>query len=404
MIKKHKNKLILLLILIIFISAFFYIKDRDLAVDEPAHHEQITKFMNKDFTLINHLTTIPGYHAFFALLTSALHISPKVSSIRLLSSIFSLISIFIFYILSSKIEKDKAKIKTLQYYFFPILFPFFFLIYTDVFSVLLVLISFYFLLKNKYDYAGLFGILSFLVRQNNVVWMVFMCGIIYYKNFGFKIKFEYIKIFLNNCIVFIMGFFIFLIFVIVNKGVSLGVQWVHPSFSLHMGNIYFILFLFFFLFLPLNISNFFKIIEFSKKNKKIIVAILCLFIFYMLTFVNNHIFNTMGGDHFLRNKALIYFTSSLLLKAIFFLPIAYSILSLFVTKLKDKSFYLLYPFTALYLMPSWLIEQRYYLIPFALFILFKKEKTKLIEYSTIILYIILSIAIFYWIKNNIFFP
>ena len=98
-----------------------------------------------------------------------------------------------------------------------------------------------------------------------------------------------------------------------------------------------------------------------------------------------------------------YFNKGFLIKSLLFLPIAYSFLSLFVTEFKRKSFYLLYLFSFLFLLPSWLIEQRYYLIPFSLFILFKKEENKLVENLGIWLYVIFSLIIFYLIGSGKFF-
>jgi len=123
----------------------------------------------------------------------------------------------------------------------------------------------------------------------------------------------------------------------------------------------------------------------------------------MFTFVNDHPYNNNWSSYYIRNKILIYFTSTVVLKTLFFIPIAYSILSISVTKLHRKSFYILYPTTLIYLFPSWLIEQRYYLIPFILFILFKKEESKFVEYLTITFYVLASAGIYLGIRNNFFF-
>jgi alpha-1,2-glucosyltransferase len=186
----------------------------------------------------------------------------------------------------------------------------------------------------------------------------------------------------------------------VNKGFAVGDKGAHPAFSFHLGNIFFILFLFFFLFLPLNISNFKKIIKLVKKNKKIMVLILGVFL-YIIAFKNSHYYN--AHTYFLRNRLLVYFTANVFRKVLFAIPIIYSVLSIIVTKLKKKSFYLLYPFALVYLLPSWLIEQRYYLIPFVLFMLFRKKQSKVVEYSTIILYVVSSLYLFYGVVNWWFF-
>lgn len=393
--------IILLIILISSIISFIFIKDSPLLVDEKGHYPQIKKFIDRDFTMHPDITTIPGYHCVIALFAYIFHVS-SISAIRLLSLIFSIISILTFFLLSRKIHKESSIVKTLQYYFLPILFPFFFLIYTDVLSLLSILFAFYLLLNEKYKLSGIAGIISILIRQNNIIWLIFMCLFIYFEKYNFEFDFRTIKRYIKDIWVFIIGFIIFLIFLIINRGFALGDRAMHPSFSFHLGNIFFILFCFFFLFLPLNISNFSKIIQYIVKNKKIIIIITFVFLIYIITFVNNHPYN-MGGGYFLRNKALRYITSNIFLKILSFIPIAYSILSISVTKLHRKSFYLIYPITLFFLMPSWLIEPRYYLISFTLFILFKKNESKLVEYLTIIIYVIASGILFYWIRTGRFF-
>ncbi len=385
---------------ICFISSYLYIQNAKLFVDEKFHYSQIKKFINKDFTHHPKITTIPGYHAILALFAYIFNVS-SIAPIRLLSLFFSIASIPIFFLSSLKICEESSMIKTMQYYFFPILFPFFFLLYTDVSSLLMILISFYFLLNQKYKLAGIMGILSLFIRQNNIVWLAFMCVFIHFEKYNFEFSAKIFQKSIRDYWIFIIGFILFTIFLIINKGVAIGQKSMHPSFLFRTGNIFFMMFLFFFLFLPLNISNFQKIVQHIEKNKKIIIIIAIVFLIYMFTFVNDHPYNWSG--YFIRNKILIYFTSTIVLKTLFFIPIAYSILSISVTKLHRKSFYILYPATLIYLLPSWLIEQRYYLIPFILFILFKKEESKFVEYLTITFYVLASTGIYLGIRNNFFF-
>jgi len=391
----------LVVILCILTLSFLYIKDAGLMVDEPTHYDQIKEFIEGNFQLHWRLTTIAGYHAFLAVLGSIFGVI-SVAGMRMFNLILSVFSIFVFLLLTKKVHRELSLVKTIQYCFFPIIFPFFFLIYTDIFSLLLVLFAFYLLLKKKYDLAGVISILSIFVRQNNIVWLIFMCAYVYYEKYKFTFNITALKDWMKKCSIFIMGIIIFITFVIINKGFAVGEKGFHPAFSLYPGNIFFILFLFFFLFLPLNISNFNKIMGFVKKKKKVIVLILGVFL-YILTFKSNHPYNGGHLTFFLRNKLLVYFTANTFRKVLFAIPIIYAILSIIVTKLKKKSFYLLYPFTILFLLPSWLIEQRYYIIPFVLFILFRKKQSKIVEYSTIALFVVSSAILFYGITKGLFF-
>jgi alpha-1,2-glucosyltransferase len=399
---KHPRLYASIIIFIMLCSltlSFLYIKDKGLMVDEPIHYDQIKWFIEGNFQLHSGLTTIAGYHAFLAVLGSVFHVI-SAAGMRLFSLILSTVSIFVFLLLSKKINGGSFLVRTIQYCFFPIIFPFFFLIYTDIFSLLLVLFAFYLLLKKNYDLAGVISILSIFIRQNNIVWLLFMCVYIYYEKNKFTFNVAALKDWMKKCSVFIVGILIFLAFVIINKGFAVGDKGGHPAFSFHLGNTFFMLFLFFFLFLPWNISNFYKIIKLIKKKKKVIVLILGIFL-YILTFRNSHSYNF--NLYFIRNKLLVYFTANTFRKILFAIPIIYSILSVIVTKLKKKSFYLLYPFAIIYLSPSWLIEPRYYMIPFTLFILFKEKQSKVVEYSTIILYVISSFYFLYGTANGWFF-
>jgi alpha-1,2-glucosyltransferase len=296
---------------------------------------------------------------------------------------------------------ESVRTKTLQYVFFPILFPFFFLLYTDVFSLLLVITAFFFALKKNYNLTAIIGIASILVRQNNIIWLLFLYIFLYFQEYS-TINKEIIKNHIKKSWLFLLGFLAFAIFLFINKGIALGDEARHPG-GIFFGNIYFLLFLFFFLLLPFNLANLPKIIEKIKQNKKIIPLLLAIFIFYFFTFQNTHPYNQPQYSFFLRNQILLFFTSSLFLKILFLLPIAYSILSIWATKLPSKACYLIYPTAILYLLPSWLIEQRYYLIPFALFLALKEKKSNTVEYLTIIMYITLSLYLFWGIRYVEFF-
>ena len=351
--------------------------------------------------MYNIITVIPGYHYFFAFLGKIFGID-SIRGIRFFNLIVGLISIFVFLLISSKINRDFCLIKKLQYAFFPILLPFFFLIYTDVFSLLLVLLSFYFVLIKRYEIAGIFGILSFFIRQNNAVWIAFMMAFIYFERHGLNIDSKNIWGALKDCWTFVLGIVISIIFFILNKGFAFGDRAAHTG-GIYFGNIFFALFFFFFLFLPLNLFNFKKVIGFVKKNNWILLVILFLFIIYMKFFIVNHPYNFIAPDYFLRNMILGYFGKNILIKCLLFLPIAYSLLSLCVIELRRKSFYLLYIFSFLFLLPSWLIEQRYYLIPLSFFILFKREENKFVENWTIAIYFFMSILLFYFIGIGKYF-
>lgn len=389
------------LIFAVFIAAFLFFKDAVPKADEKVHYKQIETYINGHSDLHVALTTIPGYHSTIATIAEIFSLS-SIQSIRLITFIFSLLLVIVFYLLLKKIHKDLPISKFFLLCFFPILFPFFFLIYTDIFSLVLILSSFYLLLNKKYITSGILGILSILVRQTNIIWLLFFCAYVFYEKYGFRFTKNKLISLAKDCWVFILGFISFFIFLIINKGVAIGDKAMHPPFTFQLENIFFLLFLFFFLFLPLNIANFKKIYQSIKKNKGIILFVLLTFLVFIITFRVNHPLNT-NNFGYLRNNLLLYIDSALYLKILFFIPVAYSIFSISVIKLKEKVHYLLYPFTLLSLIPCWLIEQRYYLIPFILFIVFSKKNSILIEIPTIFIYIVVSVIFIIGMRYGFFY-
>ena len=78
-------------------------------------------------------------------------------------------------------------------------------------------------------------------------------------------------------------------------------------------------------------------------------------------------------------------TSSTLARVATSVAIALAALSLFVIRLRQPVHYLIYPFAALSVMPVWLIEQRYYLPAFALFMAFRESASPSVERAMVVM-------------------
>jgi len=399
------KKFLTIIILSISLISFLLIKDKYLFVDEGIYYKLIVKAASLQFTpLLDETPSLPGYAISIGIIDHFIGLSKQAS--RLATTIFSLLSVLIFYLIAKRIDSKMSEIKTLQYFFFPILFVFFFLLYTDVYSLLYTLITFLLVLKRRYFWAGFFGFLSLLIRQNNIIWLGFFCVYILLDKY-IDVKVRNLTKYFKDITIFILSFISAIVFIVINKGAVMGEtnQMNHPL-SFHLENIFFLLFLFFFLFLPLNIANFPKIIRLLKSNLPtflfLTLLLVNIFLLYLLNFKVESPYN--GPSNFtLRNIILNDIIANPLNKSIAFIPIGYSILSLCVTPLKNKKHYLIYLFTFIFLGLSWLIEQRYYLIPFTFFILFKKSQSFLVEYATLAIYIFLAIIIFFVTISGKFF-
>ncbi len=388
----------ILMLLVILGIEYLIVRNNNGFGDETAHLEEIRNLLNGRFVTHPSLPQFPGFHALFAAVAYLTHID-TFPFYRFLSGIVSVISIIVFHAAAKILHGNGARMRTFQYAFIPILFPYFFLVYTDVLSLLLVLTMLLFLLRRQYVIAAIAGIASLFVRQNNIIWMAF--GFLYFlleegpsilqtltrrfRSIHFLALFPYVRqrMTVQHALlvatVFGAGFFLFFAFVFWNGGVAIGDAGAHPIFSFHVGNIFFCLWLTFFIFLPLHMENVRSIGALLIRSSVAWMMLALVFSFFMMQFANDHAYNQGIDSIFFRNRILTYFTLTQTLKALFFLPMGYAILSLRCTRLVRRSFFLLYPMTVLYLGPSWLIEQRYYFIPLAFFLLFREERTESFE-------------------------
>ena len=398
-----------LLIGTVALVGFLLIKNQSFYVDEVVHQPVAAKFCHADFTIHPNLTNIPAYHTLIAIpcaLLSLLVSADSLPAFRLFSLLISLSVLPLFYRLAVKQKDKKAKLKTLAAYLLPVSFPFFYLVYTDIPALLFVLLAWYFVVSKKYGWSGIAATISVAIRQNNIVWLFFMVAYIFFtkylKNFSIKKFFRFIQSIWS----YILGTVAFGAFVFVNGGISLAKaeEWAHPSFRLYFGNTYLILFYFFILFLPLNIANFKKILIKVRKRWGLIVllSLVGLYGFYLRDFLNTHPYNQHTfATH---NWVLVYFTQTVVKKLIFYLTIVYSIYSLWVTKLYKKMQYLIYPFTFLFLAPSWLIEPRYFIVPFTLFHLFRRPGSDKQERKLVLWQGVIAAIVFFGIATKRFFP
>jgi alpha-1,2-glucosyltransferase len=390
----------LLALLAVLLVEFAYLRNARLLSDESFNFRQITRFLNGDFSLEPAMNAIPGYHALVALAMFLFH-KTGVFSARLFSAGISFITILVFYALAVKTASPSPLTKTFQFAFFPLLFPFFPLIYMDILGVLLVLVALFLVLARHYTLAGLVGILSILARTNNIAWFAFLYVLVYTQNYGLDWRAFFRS--WRETWVFWLGFGLFLAFLILNHGIALSDASVQPLFRFETGNLFFLLFLCFFLFLPRNLAGLPQIAKLLRAHRWVLIALVLTFGLYWLTFRVDHPFNLVELDYYWRNRLLLSASQHAGEKALFFLPVALASLSLAVIRLREKRFYWLYPFAVFSLVPFWLIEPRYSFVPLSLFLLFKEEGAPWVERLTLVLYVFCSAILVYLTRNEIMF-
>ncbi len=279
----EKNKAFVFLLgvaLAIWLGIIF--SEKSTHVDERTHNRQIHRFLDGKFEILPDLTTIPGYHvtiASFAKLTGAV----SLQGMRLLSLGLALFSIGIFFLIARQLKAENPLVKTIQFIFLPLSFVYFPLLYTDIFSLLWVLLAFYFSLKKRYWSAAIFSLISLLVRQTNIVWILFFWVYIYLAENDWTFSSKKLLIHLRQTVGFVVVFAIGAFFLWLNKGIAFGDKEMQ-QIGLYRGNLYFLLVVAGLLFWPTILFNF-RSNYLAFKNKKFLFFSLGVGIVLALSFV-----------------------------------------------------------------------------------------------------------------------
>lgn len=382
---------------------FLVIKDVPPLVDERWHYPQIYRFAHGEFNLDRQPSALPGYHLFMAGVVRLFR-NASLPFIRGVNIGIGGLAMIVFALLLQKIHQRLIWSRLLQFAFFPLILPYFFLIYTDILSLLFVLLGFYLGLERKYALSGIVCCISLAIRQNNIIWLLMIVLVTYCYQEGIRWTRSHLLRMLKSCWPFGIGMIGMLSYTIINGGIAFGDKAAHPLGKIYTGNVFFILFLYGLFFLPGLIFHAFRgtLLKWEKKYLMILgLGLVVIFGIYLATFQNSHPYNQ--HPFHLRNYVLMLFTAALPYKIVFFFPIALALCNLVATPLKNRTFFWLYPFTVCALLPSWLIEQRYYIPSFAFYLLFMQKENETVEKVTAVYDGILSSFFIYGIGKELFF-
>jgi alpha-1,2-glucosyltransferase len=389
------QRLGLLFIPALMAACFLLTRTMELRVDEANHLGQIQRYLAGNFVTTS--TASGGFHALAALFASLTGNSEK-EGIRLFVLLVSGATILTFRSLVTSVEPQAGSVRTLQFALFPLLFPFWFLIYTDVLALLLLLVAVLAITRDRFNVAGMLMIVSMAVRQTYVVWLA-MLGVWT----AVVSAAAPLRQLARRGMSFVIAAALFLLFVTVNRGVAIGDRDSHPEMELHTENLLFMLLCFFVMFLPLILSRLPRI---ARLHPALLAGVLLssLLLFFG-TFRVDHPYNdnVVTQDVFVRNVILRIMTSSTLARVTASIAIALAALSLFVIRLRQPVHYLIYPFAALSVLPVWLIEQRYYLAPFSLFMLFRESASPGVERALVATNGLMAIYLFEGVVRGFFF-
>lgn len=413
---QSKSLLVLLGIGIVTTVLMSLILPMDTIADEVFHLAQIALFKASNYTIIPALTMPPTYHLLVGEIAKILGVE-SFSAIRIVSAGISFMAVLLAWVYLSRERSTFPLLQSVQILFSPLLWPVYWILYTDIPSLITTILSLILLVNQRYLLSALVCLLSLCFRQHNIFWVlliwlmamdqtgcwtrlleVFKSG----EQSFFNRSFEAARKCFVSTGMYLIPLVCFIGFIYINNGIALGDRQAQQFGGIYPLQIFSCLFVLGLVLLPLHLSNIPKILMLLKKHFWLIILLGALFALYMKTFKIVHLHN-FPSDYFLRNWVLYFLDGHFRYKVAAFGLIALSLLSLIATPLRSRANYWLYPVTILALLPVSLIEQRYYIVPFTLLMLFRHPKSFATELTVLIWFVILSAGITYGMATMKFF-
>lgn len=411
-----RSLLILLLIGVITTALISVVLPLDTIADEVFHLAQIALFKASSDMVVPALTMPPTYHFFVGELSRLLGIG-TFSGIRIVSAGVSFIAVILFWLYLTSQKPAFPLLQSVQLLFSPLLWPVYWILYTDIPSLIPIILSLILVINQRYFLSALVCLISLCFRQHNIFWVLLMWLMALdqsgcwtrlldaFKSSKQSIIEKLLEL-TNTCFrstgVFLIPMICFMAFIYINNGIALGDRQAQQFGGIYPLQIFSCLFVLGLVLLPLHLTNLPKIFVLLKRHYWVIILLGVLFVIYMKTFKIVHLHN-FPSDYFLRNWLLYFLDGHFRYKILAFGLVALTLLSLLVTPFRNQSGYWLYPVSILALAPVSLIEQRYYIVPFTLFMLFRIPKDRTTETILLVWFVALSAAITWGMSTMKFF-
>lgn len=391
-------------VLLAVAAAIAAVHDRPV-VDEWSHFAQVKEFLRGNYKPLEALTMLPGYHATVAAAAKLAH-DESLGFARLATLALGILAIPAFAGIRRAVAPgEDPLVPTLQFVFFPLLFPFCFLVYTDVPSLALVLWTLRASLAGRDVAAGAIGIVALLFRQTNVVWIGFIALLRAIEICSLHASWRErgraaiaLWPYALNAVAFV-GYWAW------NGSIALSRfgETMHPDLSLHTGNLYFMLFVGAVFLAPLHAIWIRRYASAASARPILWLLPIAMLVLYAATFVIDHEANLFGTDYYLRNRILVYVNEHRWALVGLGIVAAIAACGFSQVRWQRKWSGLLLPVSMVFVCFFWLIEQRYYLVPFALLFALRTTEDRRAEVLTLALWIPVALAFLYGMVNFEFF-
>jgi alpha-1,2-glucosyltransferase len=359
--------------------------------DENYHFSQIAQFLHHDWRAIPELTTVPGYHLVIAATMRIVH-AHTLDAARLIHALCGLIAIAGFHALRRQVWSGTETIATAQFMALPILAPLFFLLYTDVPAIALLLWATLATLCGRHFLSALLMCLIIGVRQHEAVWALFLISLAVFDLPPQERRVRTIAITVLPYVLPLIGFAIFWWW---NGSISLAssLERFHPDFSFHAGNV-FVAILVAGLLMPLHtLAGFRDFSLLARRKPWLVAAPIAVFAAFWFGFSADNPYNLVMPDYYLHN-GLVDAMSHGTWRVAAGIVVACAACGLATIPLRPRGAWAVYVIGAAFLAASWVVELRYVAVPFVIWLALREQKNTKIEVATLALWLVLAVLIF----------
>ena len=362
--------------------------------DEVDHYAQIALFRHGDFrVLTDYLTTIPGYHV---LVAGLLRITgtDSLAAARWVNAGFGLLAAAGFHALRRRAWPGTEALATAQFLALPVLAPLFFLVYTDVLALALLLWATWATLARRHWLAACLLVMLVGVRQHEAVWAVLLGWIAVREGAGDgAAPARSAAQTARTLVPYVIPMLVFGAFWLWNGSISLSSlqAGLHPDLGIHAGNLWIAL-LVAGLLLPLQTWAGLREFTASVRRRPWLAAIpAVLIVAFWYGFHADNPYNTAFPWYYLHNALPHMLERHSGARALAAVIVAAAACGLAPTRLRPAGAAMLYPVAALFLAASWLVELRYALVPLVLWLAMREQRGRVAEYATLALWLALAV-------------
>jgi alpha-1,2-glucosyltransferase len=242
-------------------------------------------------------------------------------------------------------------------------------------SLMVVLLAVLSAITGRHILAAGIMTLSLTVRQNNVIWAAFLAAYAAWPALAVRETSAWMRLkeATIKAMPYLLPALVFLAYWRWNGSIAFSakISGAHPDLSLHAGNVWLTLFLFLVLF-PLEAWKGLQAFWAALRVRPWLLWVLVVAVCWVKLRGNGD--NRAFLDYFIRN-AFIAFVAHGWMRVCFAILVGLAACSIVFTRFRDPRGALVYPFSAVCLASSWLIENRYSMLPFALWMAFRKENS-----------------------------